>query len=92
MEVTVENRDSAWRGRGRPRRVIPPQVAELARATYKTGNVGQAVITDGEEEEARELASLLTAYAEYQGKRMRIQYEGQIMRWEMVDKGKRVKK
>lgn len=92
MEVTTVPRAEGWRGRGRPRREIPPQVAELARQTYKTGNIGQAVIADGEEDQARELASLLTAYAEYQGRRMRIQYDGNVMRWEMVDKRKRVAK
>lgn len=86
MNVALESRAKVWRGRGAPRKTIPAQIAQLADATYGTGQVGIANVADGEEDQAKELVSLLTSYANRQGKRMRVQREGNVIRFEMVDK------
>lgn len=53
--------------------------------TYRTGKCYVVAIDPDEEEEARELESLLTAYAGRKNKRMRFQREGDVLRFEMVD-------
>lgn len=86
MNVTLERQEKVWRGRGKPRKTIPPEIQKLADDTYNTGRVGVAEFSDSEEVEARELVSLLRSYANSIGKRMRIQEEGNTVRWKMVDK------
>lgn len=86
MNVTLERQEKVWRGRGKPRKVIPPEIQKLADDTYNTGRVGVATVGEGEQEKARELVSLLRSYANSKGKRMRIQEEGNTIRWRMVDK------
>lgn len=86
MNVTMEPKAEHWRGRGAPRKHVPPQIKQLADATYRTGNIGRAEITADEEEEARELTSLLRSYANGRGLRMRIQRDDDVILFEMVDR------
>lgn len=86
MDVTLAPKREVWRGRGAPRKQVPDQVKQLADSTYRTGKVGNVVVGSDEEEEAKELAGLLTSYANSLGRRMRIQREDDVMRFEMVDR------
>lgn len=92
MELHLVPKQEVWRGRGAPRKQVPDQIKRAADATYKTGNVGNVTILEGEEEEAKELVGLLTSYANSIGKRMRVQRQDDTIRFEMVDKVKRTKK
>lgn len=74
-----------WRGRGRPRREVPPQVKDMADSTYRTGNVYVVTITADEEDDLRDLVSYLNSYAGSLGRRMRVQREDDTVRFEMVD-------
>ena len=85
MHIATASKKEVWRGRGRPRRVIPPEVRAFADSTYRTGNVKVVTIEAGEEEEMKELVSLLTSYAVSLGRRMRVQREDDTFRFEMVD-------
>lgn len=91
MDVTLAPKREVWRGRGAPRKQVPDQVKQLADATYRSGKVGNVVVGSDEEEEAKELAGLLTSYANSLGRRMRIQREDDVMRFEMVDRVPRKK-
>lgn len=85
MQMMLVDRSQAWRTRGRPPRPIPEEVAQAAELTYRTGKCYVVAIDPDEEEEAKELESLLTAYAGRKGKRMRFQREDDVLRFEMVD-------
>lgn len=85
MQMELVDRSQAWRNRGRPPRPIPEEVAQAAEMTYRTGKCYVVAIDADEEEEIRELESLLTAYAGRKGKRMRFQREDDVLRFEMVD-------
>jgi hypothetical protein len=89
MEVSIEKKEKVWRGRGRPRRVVPKEIRDLADATYQTGNVGRVELDDTNDEEVRELIRLLESYADSLGRRMRIQRDDFEVRFEMVDRGRR---
>lgn len=74
MEVAFKEKREVWRGRGHPRRVIPPAVRQLADDTYNNpGKVG--VVTFGAEDrpDVDELCRLLRSYAKSLGLVMRIQ-------------------
>lgn len=86
MEVTLEDKDGAWRRRGRPPREVPAQVAQLAQQTYRTGKCAVVTVEPDEEEEATELMNILTSYARSLGKRCNFQRDGDILRFEMVDR------
>ena len=86
MQVSFAPKAEVWRGRGHPRRQIPDNVRQAADATYKTGQVGRAVIAPNDNpEEVAELKRLLRSYAKSLGRRMRIQHDETELRWEMVD-------
>lgn len=85
MRFESAPKKDVWRGRGRPRREVPDQVAQMADATYRTGNVGVVTITADEEDELRELVGYLNSYAGSLGHRMRVQREDDTVRFEMVD-------
>lgn len=89
MVIETAKRSEVWKGRGRPRRVIPPEVRAFADSTYKTGLVKVVRIDAGEESELVELVGLLTSYATSLGRRMRVQRDDDVVRFEMVDKAKR---
>lgn len=86
MKVEIRTKAEVWRGRGKPRRTIPDEVRTIADATYKTGNVARVEIGPGEADDAAELVTLLRAYARHLGRRVRIQREGSILRFELVDR------
>jgi hypothetical protein len=86
MEVQISPPDgNLRRGPGRPPRQIPAPIAELARATYRTGKVGRVQIGADEEEEATELRRTLETYARQLGRRMRVRRVDDVMFFEMVD-------
>ncbi len=89
MHMQTVPKNEAWRGRGRPRREIPPEIRAAADRTYRTGHVQVVTITADEEEELRELLSLLNSYATSLGRRIRHQRVGDEVRFEMVDVVKR---
>lgn len=91
MQIETAPKKEVWRGRGRPRQEVPSQVMALADKTYRTGQVQVVTIAADEEEELKELLSLLNSYATSVGRRMRIQREGDTVRFEMVDVVKRRK-
>lgn len=87
MEVNLRKKGDVWRGRGAPRRQVPPEIAQLAEDTYRTGQCGTAtIVTEEDEADARELVNLLTSYARSRGKRLNTQREDEELRFEMVDK------
>lgn len=63
----------AFKPRGRPRRDVPPEVKALADETYRSKKAKEAIVGPGEEEEARELISLLRSYADSTGRTLRLQ-------------------
>lgn len=91
MRIETVPKAEAWRGRGRPRREIPPEIRQAADRTYRTGNVQVATVASDEEGELRELLSLLNSYATSLGRKIRWQREGDVVRFEMVDVQKRKK-
>lgn len=88
----MQPRQAVWRGRGAPRKQVPDEIKDLAESTYKTGKVGHVVVAEDEEDDAKELVGLLTSYANGKNKRMRIQREENVLKFEMVDKVRRAKK
>lgn len=93
MDLAFRRKEDVWRGRGRPRRAIEPQVVQAAQQTYRTGRVGEATYTAEEEEEARELIAQLNAYARSVGKRMVIQRgDADEILFQMVDYVRKAKK
>lgn len=91
MRFEKAPKKEVWRGRGRPPRAVPAQVARMAEDTYRTGEVGVITVEADEEEELKELTGYLNSYATSKGRRMRIQREGDVVRFEMVDVAKRRK-
>jgi hypothetical protein len=89
MRIESAPKKEVWRGRGRPRREIPREVRHFADSTYKTGNVQVVTIEAGEEEELKELIGYCNSYANSLGRRMRVQRDGDVVRFEMVDIQKR---
>lgn len=89
MNVSLAPKEEHWRGRGHPRRTIPPEIQKLADGTYKTGRVGIVTVGPDDEEDVAELRRLLVSYAKSKGRRMRIQRDDDAFRFEMVDTGTR---
>jgi hypothetical protein len=86
MDVSLAPKREVWRGRGAPRKQVPDEIKELANATYRSGKVGTVVVAPDEEDDAKELAGLLTSYANSLGRKMRIQRQDDVMLFELVDK------
>lgn len=82
---------AGWRGRGAPRREVSDRVMQLLAATYRTGNVGTINLFDDDldENQIRELLLQLKAGARHQGRRLRVQYDESVIRFEMVDQAQR---
>lgn len=91
MEIVMRDPAEVWRNRGRPPRPIPEIVRQAADESFRTGKCGTIMVDPEEEEEAKELMSLLTAYAKRQGKRMRFQREDDLLAFRMVAVAKRKK-
>ena len=91
MRFETAPKKEVWRGRGRPPRFVPPEVAQMADATYRTGKVGILTISSDEEAELEELTGYLNSYARAKGRRMRIQRDRDVVRFELVDVVKRRK-
>lgn len=91
MEIVMRDPAEVWRGRGRPPRPIPDIIRQAADESYRTGKCGTVEVAPDEEDEARELSSLLTAYAKRQGKRMRFQRDGDLLAFRMVAVNRRKK-
>lgn len=91
MKIVMRDPVEVWRSRGRPPRPIPDIVRQAAEESYRTGKCGTVEVAPDEESEARELMSLLTAYAKRQGKRMRFQREDDLLAFRMVTVAKRKK-
>lgn len=89
MRIETAPKKEVWRGRGRPRREVPPIVKHEADRTYRTGQVGVITVRPDEEEELKELLGYLRSYANSLGRRMVIQREEDVVRFEMVDVQKR---
>lgn len=92
MELQLVPKQEVWRGRGAPRKQVPAEIKQAADATYRTGQCGHVTVEEGEEVEAKELIGLLTSYANSLGRRMRVQRQDDVIRFEMVDRAKRAKK
>jgi hypothetical protein len=91
VDFETASKSEVWRGRGRPRRQVPVQVQTMADKTYRTGQVGIVTVDDDEEDELRELLGFLNSYATSLGRRIRVQREENVVRFEMVDIIKRKK-
>lgn len=91
MRIESAPKKEVWRGRGRPARVVPPIVKHEADRTYKTGQVGIIHVAADEEEELKELLGYLNSYATSLGRRMRVQRDDDVVRFEMVDVQRRKK-
>lgn len=89
MEFKLVPKGDVWKRRGRPGRVIPPEVMELADRTYNTGKVGQVRIEAHEQEEAKELIFMLRAYAKTKGRHVRIQEVDDFLLFEFVDSARK---
>jgi hypothetical protein len=91
MEFALQPKREAWRGRGKPRLDVPPQVQAMADRTYRTGEIGRVTYGPDDEGEARELMRLLNSYANSLGRRMRFQHDEGELRFEMADRNARKK-
>lgn len=91
MQLTLKPKaESTWRGRGRPPRAVPPHIAAEIERAYRRQEIGEVWMEDEDtEEEVRELISILNAYARSKGKRMVIQQDDGVLRFEMKDRGKK---
>jgi hypothetical protein len=87
MEISFQDRATAWRGRGRPPRKAPAKVLELLRHTAATGKVA-VIPLEGDEkispEEVREFVADLRAAERQLGGKVRHQIIDNALRfhWE----------
>lgn len=87
MELAFVPKDeSGWRSRGAPRRQVPPQIIDMLKHTGRTGEVG-VIHTDGDtEEEVKEVLAALRAGGRQLGRRVRIQQDEQLIRFQLGSK------
>lgn len=88
MEVEFKApEESGWRGPGQPRRVIPDDVKAAADTSYTENKVGIVQLgADDTRDDVAELCRLLNAYAASLGRRMRLQRDGNVLRFWHVDR------
>lgn len=91
MRFETAPKKDVWRGRGRPRREVPPLVMKMADETYRSGNVGVLTVSADEETELKEMQGYLNSYAASLGKRIRYQRTGDRVAFAMVDIQRRKK-
>lgn len=85
MEVDFKPKAQVWRGRGRPARIVPPELVDLARRTYETGQCAVVTLEDDDtEQDIRDLLNLLSSYARSVGCKILDQRDGDELRITMV--------
>lgn len=74
MELAFKKvEESGWRGRGAPRREVPPHIVQMLTHAAKSGEVG-VISADGDsEEDVKAVLGALRAGARHINRRIRIQ-------------------
>lgn len=74
MELALKKfEESGWRGRGAPRRVVPPHIVSMLQRAAASGEVG-VISADGDsEEDVKAVLGALRAGARHINRRIRIQ-------------------
>lgn len=85
MKLAFED-ESAWRKRGRPRREVPAEIAQIAERVYREKKIGRLVVGPGEEKEARELIFTLRRWARNEELDFHTQRDGTMIRWRITDR------
>lgn len=76
MELSFAPKDeSGWRGRGAPRRDVPPKVLDMLRRTDETGQVGVIDTREDTDAEVEEMKSYLRRGARRLGRTLRLQHD-----------------
>ena len=78
MELAfVKPEESGWRGRGAPRRTVPPHVVAMLQQAADSGDVGRIHVTDDTADDVKEALAALRAGARQIGRRLRTQQTAQ---------------
>lgn len=85
MNVEFEGRGDGWRHRGRPPRVVPPDVMNVLQQTYETQQQAKFPVDGASAKEVRQLASLLELGASKIGKKLRWQADELWLRFYVED-------
>ena len=86
MQVEYTARGEGWRGRGRPRAQVPPELLDILRRTYEQGVQANIPLYGAADVEVRRTIRLLENGAKQMGLRLQKSVDTQFLRFYLEDK------